>query len=147
MISLRFETLAPGDLDWAWAVYDVTTREQVEQSVDWTETRQREERLKGLATGSFEAIVDETGQRVGVLQVTDDGPELTIRHLEVLPTAQGRGVGTAVIESVIGRAAASGRAVSLRVLKVNPRARALYERLGFALVEERSRSIEMRLAP
>ncbi len=147
MTNLSFELLVETDIGWAWAVYEATTRKHIERAVDWTEERQREERLEGLRSGTFEAIVDETGERIGLQQVTDDGPELTIRHLELLPTAQGRGIGTAAIERVVARAAASKRAVSLRVLHVNPRARALYARLGFAVVEERSKSTEMRLVP
>lgn len=65
----------------------------------------------------------------------------------MLPAAQGRGVGTAAIEHVIARASASREVVMLRVLRVNPRARELYTRLGFAVVEERLHSIEMRLVP
>jgi ribosomal protein S18 acetylase RimI-like enzyme len=103
--------------------------------------------VAGLRSGSFEAIVDLQGRRVGLVEVTNDGAALTIRHLELLPSSQGQGVGTAVIEHVVERAKCAGRVVELRVLHVNPRARALYERLGFAVVAERSTSTEMRLDP
>jgi ribosomal protein S18 acetylase RimI-like enzyme len=135
------------DIDWAWDVYQATTQEHIVQVVDWTDQEQREERLAGLRSGSFEAIIDEAGERVGLVAVTDDGDELTIRHLELLPSVQGRGFGGAVIRTVIDRAATAGKTVSLRVLHVNPRARALYERLGFVVVEERAKSTEMCLLP
>ncbi|MBD8058392.1 GNAT family N-acetyltransferase [Cellulomonas sp. JH27-2] len=144
--SLTFEPLTEADIDWAWDVYEATTREHVEPVTDWTPEHQWAERLAGLRGGSFTAIVD-SGRRVGLAEVTDDGDELTIRHLEVLPAAQGRGIGSAAIEVIAARAAITGQSVSLRVLHVNPRARALYERLGFVVEDERATSTQMRLAP
>lgn len=146
MTDLRFERLTEDDLDWAWEVYEATTREHIEQVVPWTEDEQRAERLAGLRRGCFRAILGEDGERVGLIEVTDDDTELTIRHLELLPRTQGGGVGTAVIESVVARARSLGKSVSLRVLRVNPRARALYERLGFVVEQERVSSTQLRLS-
>lgn len=51
----------------------------------------------------------------------------------VAPEARGRGVGSALLGAVVGEAAARGlSAVRLDVIDTNPRARAFYERLGFA---------------
>lgn len=144
---LSLAPLTEMDFDWAWDLYQSTTQAHLAQVLDWTEDEQRMERLAGLRRGSFEAILDWSDGRVGLIEVTDDGADLTIRHLEIAPSAQGRGIGTEVINTVISRAARSGKGVFLRVLRVNPRARALYERLGFALVEERPESTEMRLVP
>lgn len=63
--------------------------------------------------------------------VAEDIPELTIG---VLPMYRGRGVGAALMQALIARARADGlRAISLSVEDGN-RARAPYERLGFAKV-------------
>lgn len=145
--ELTFVPLSEADLDWAWDVYRVTTQEHIEQVMDWSADKQRDVRLAGLRGGSFGAILDGTGRRVGLIETTDDGDELTIRHLELLPTAQGRGIGATVIRRVIARAAESGKSVSLRVLRVNARARVLYERLGFVVEEERVNSTQMRYIP
>lgn len=60
---------------------------------------------------------------------------LTIDGLAVLPSAQGRGVGTALVEAAVSRAATLGvDRVTLRVLAHNTAAQALYGRCGF--VEE-----------
>lgn len=54
----------------------------------------------------------------------------------VAPEARGRGVGTALLEAVCAEGARRGYgAVRLDVIDSNPRARALYERKGFAPVE------------
>lgn len=55
-----------------------------------------------------------------------------IDGLGVLPAAQGRGVGEALVRAAVERARAEGAAkVTLRVLGTNPTARRLYERCGF----------------
>lgn len=57
---------------------------------------------------------------------------LYICSMEVLPTFQCQGVGTAMFSALLERAAALGAPiVKLDVRMTNPRARALYERLGF----------------
>lgn len=57
-----------------------------------------------------------------------------IDGLGVLPAAQGRGVGEALVRAAVERARAEGAAkVTLRVLGTNPTARRLYERCGFAV--------------
>ena len=145
--EVTFERLSEADIEWAWTVYNKTTREHIERVVDWSEEKQRAERLAGLRGGAFEAILDQAGRRIGLVEATNDGDDITIRHLELLPDVQGRGIGTAVIRSIVTRATASGQAVTLRVLHVNPRARALYERLGFVTDEVRSASTQMRLEP
>jgi len=58
--------------------------------------------------------------------------QMLLDGLFVAPAARGRGVGTALIRAVIAEAEAGGlREVRLDVIDSNPRARALYARLGF----------------
>ena len=73
-------------------------------------------------------------ERVGfiVVRLQDDG--LLLDHIYLLPQAQGRGIGTAVLADVLARADASRvpvRVVALRDSDANR----FYRRHGFALVE------------
>ncbi len=55
--------------------------------------------------------------------------------LFVAPEARGQGVGSGLLEAIVAEAARRGYAeVRLDVIDSNPRARALYERCGFAAV-------------
>lgn len=69
---------------------------------------------------------------VGHGQLTSGaGPEL--RNLHVATTARGHGIGTALVRAVESHARVAGAiALSVGVADDNPRARALYERLGYA---------------
>ncbi|MBU2983111.1 GNAT family N-acetyltransferase [Lentibacter algarum] len=59
--------------------------------------------------------------------------------------ARGKGVGTALLEALFARAKSDGFShITLDVIDTNPRAKALYERLGFEAVSQESTSF-MRL--
>ncbi len=62
-----------------------------------------------------------------------------------LPEYQRRGVGSAVIKDVNREATEQELPVTLGVLKVNPRAQALYEKLGFVVNGETETHILMKL--
>lgn len=59
--------------------------------------------------------------------------ELVMDGIAVAPEARGTGIGTLLLDEIAAIAAESGHdRVRLDVIDVNPRARALYERRGFA---------------
>ena len=69
--------------------------------------------------------------------------ETELAGIQLRPDAQGRGLGTALVRSL----QEEGRPVTLGVERDNPRARALYERLGFALVGQDDRDHLLRWEP
>jgi len=61
-----------------------------------------------------------------------------LAHLGVSPVLRGQGIGRALLDELIRRGVQAGRSrMVLDVAVGNPRAQALYERLGFAVTEER----------
>jgi ribosomal protein S18 acetylase RimI-like enzyme len=75
-------------------------------------------------------IVEVNGEHIGMLDAEDRGDHLYVSRIEVAPEWQGRGIGAAVMAGVIS----DGRPVELHVFRANPKAHALYERLGFVEV-------------
>ena len=73
--------------------------------------------------------------------------ELVIASIQLLPEHQGRGIGTSLINVFLDEARDQGNDVTLQVLKVNGRARQLYERLGFSTVAETDTHVLMKAAP
>jgi ribosomal protein S18 acetylase RimI-like enzyme len=70
------------------------------------------------------------------------GQEAEIRMLAVAPDRRGRGIATALIRAAMDLARHEGRpALALCVISTNAGARALYERLGFARIPDRDRSL------
>jgi ribosomal protein S18 acetylase RimI-like enzyme len=86
------------------------------------------------------------GQDVGTLSVSEEEDELYVALISILPEFQGRGWGTAVLRQLIHDAQQSGKTVTLHVLKTNPEAQKLYERLGLQVVAEEEYKYKMQLA-
>lgn len=64
--------------------------------------------------------------------------ELYVAHLGVRPELRGEGIGAALVRHLLTRAIPGRhRRASLDVAVTNPRAQALYERLGFRMTDER----------
>jgi ribosomal protein S18 acetylase RimI-like enzyme len=100
----------------------------------------------------FDAVYDEgstsiicvEGRSVGWLSTTSRDDAIEIGHIYLLPMFQRRGIGTLLIQAIIGDARAAGLRVRLSTAKINP-AVALYKRLGFQLVGESEFKIYMEL--
>jgi GNAT superfamily N-acetyltransferase len=75
-------------------------------------------------------IIQCDGEEIGCIAVIDEADALLLEKLYILPSHQGRGIGTLLLTRLIERADVSERPIRLRVLRVNP-ARQLYERSGF----------------
>ena len=103
-------------------------REYVEPMHGWGDADfQRRFHAGWFEPDRLSIIEDDDGTAIGVLDVSDEGDHLYLGRIEVLPEAQGHGIGTAVVRDVLRR----GRTVRLHVFTNNVRARRFYERLGF----------------
>ncbi len=80
-------------------------------------------------------VVEHVGTPVGRLYLHWRAGELRIVDIALLPAARGRGIGGALLRTLMDVAAAQGKAVSIHVEQMNPAMR-LYQRLGFAKVGE-----------
>jgi len=91
-------------------------------------------------------IIAVGNSEVGWLQssVRDDG--LFVAQLFVDDPFQGQGIGTEVMNRLIGEASHLNQAVRLAVVKTNPALR-LYERLGFHITREDDRKFYMKRNP
>lgn len=112
-------------------------REVIEQTWGWNEDWQRRDFDRRFDEYDV-SIIEREDRAVAGLMLETKADSLYIHELQVLPEYQGRGVGTAVVRMVVERAAGLGRDVTLSVVRANPRAKQLYERLGFRVtgVEE-----------
>ncbi|WP_445443291.1 GNAT family N-acetyltransferase [Clavibacter sp. km1a] len=82
------------------------------------------------AGGSVLLVAWDGGRPLGSGQLDLRGAVPELRNLQVEEAARGRGVGTAIIREAERRIGPGGR-LTMGVGLDNPRARALYERLGY----------------
>jgi GNAT superfamily N-acetyltransferase len=104
------------------------------------------EQVSGDGSGSSIAVVEVDGEAAGRLRVVRRDGLVEIAGLQLLPAHQSRGVGRAIVESILADARAHGVPVELGVEKDNPRARGFWERCGFVYVGEDESEHRLRLA-
>ena len=81
-------------------------------------------------------VVLVAGAPVGRVCVERTEREVHLVDLALLPAATGRGLGSAIIESLKAEAQEAGLPLTLSVARDNTRAFTLYRRLGFEVVDE-----------
>lgn len=87
------------------------------------------------------------GEPLGRLYVGDEGDDVRIIEISLLPSVRGKGLGSRLVRAVVDHAAASGRGVALSTDPYNGRAWALYQRLGFAEIGRDAARIHLRRPP
>jgi ribosomal protein S18 acetylase RimI-like enzyme len=126
--NLRPARLA--DRDFLYALNKATMGEYVDAVWGWDDQEQVSFFDNRFQPDRWQ-VIQIDGQDIGVLIVEEQDDQIRLAWIEILPRWQGHGIGTAVIRSLMDDAASAGKALTLEVLHVNERARALYERLGF----------------
>lgn len=122
--STRKEELAP--LDWDASVKEAFLRQQFHAQDSYYRST--------FPNASYDLIID--GDDVlGRLYVDRGERAWLVLDIALLPKHRGHGIGTHLLEQVIGDAEAAGKAVQIHVEQFNP-ARTLYDRLGFRQVED-----------
>ncbi len=89
-------------------------------------------------------IISDGEDSVGRLYLSRGGVEWVLVNIAVFPERQRQGIGTRILQELIGEAKASGKAIRLHVARDNP-AVAWYRRRGFEDVQLKEPYIEMVL--
>lgn len=120
----------PADWTYIEALNERSYRDLVlRQFGAWNAAAQREKLDGKWRHGCYE-IVLLAGQRGGAFSLEEHPDHLFLADVQIAASAQGRGLGSRIVEEAVARARARRLPLRLRVLHLN-RARALYERLGF----------------
>ena len=139
-------TLRPAtteDADWLFTVRRETMRAYVESAFGiWDDAAQRERFDRSIEIANMQVIMVGR-QPAGLLHIERERERAFLANIQILPKFQNKGLGTAVIRSVLAEARQSGRTVTLQVLLVNERARQLYEKLGFLATSRTESHVRM----
>jgi ribosomal protein S18 acetylase RimI-like enzyme len=146
MEDVRLRPATTADDDFLYDLHRRTLGDVIEATWGpWDDDVQRQFHRAWFTPETVE-IVLVGGQPAGMIQAAPaDATTFFVSRIEIAPEVQGRGIGTALLRLVVGRAKEAGASVvELHVLGLN-RARELYERLGFEVVAEEHPKIRMRL--
>lgn len=144
--AVGLRAISPADQPFVREVF-ASTRDAELALVDWDEpTKQAfiDQQFQAQnvhystnhAGGQFDLIVVD-GEPVGRLYVRRTDDEVMLLDIAVLAAHRNRGVGTLLVRQLMDEAAQTRRRLTLHVEIFNDSARRLYDRLGFAPVEQR----------
>jgi len=143
--AIAYRPAAESDLPFLAGVYAATRTEEL-AATGWPRElqhaflmQQHEAQHAHYANVYPEAerlVIERGGEAIGRLYLIEWPANLRVIDVSLLPAARGQGIGEAILRDVGADAASRGKKVSIHVEKHNP-ARRLYERLGFAVVEDK----------
>ncbi len=91
-------------------------------------------------------LITRAGEPIGRIYLHRSAPEICVMEVSLLEVERGRGLGRALLDTVLDMATHERRAVTLHV-EPNNRARHLYERLGFVAAPLEGAYVPMRWTP
>ena len=143
MEGLKFRQAQATDSEFVFTVKRAAFREYVEQIWGWEDTYQRDLHNRRFAAQDIR-IIQFDGTDIGFLSTANTADTLNVDQIYILPEHQGRGIGGACMKRIIDDANLEQKSVTLQVLKINPRATAFYQRLGFTIVDENTTHFQMK---
>ncbi len=146
MDNLRLRKATADDSEFAYEVKKAAFRKYVEKVWGWDEEEQRQLHKKRFASQDFQ-VIEVSGIDVGIFSMVRQPDCLRVNQMFILPEYQNKGIGEACMMNIIEDAEASKIPVRLRVLKVNSRAMAFFQRLGFESIGASDTHILMERLP
>jgi len=150
-----FRPIRPDDEAFLYEVYTSTRLDEL-AVVDWDEahtaallhqqfTAQHQFYQERYTQTDF-LIILRDAVPVGRLYVARWQDEIRIVDIALLPPYRNTGIGTAILRGILAEAAVAHQPVRIHVEKFNPALR-LYERLGFAPIEDKGVYLFMEWSP
>jgi ribosomal protein S18 acetylase RimI-like enzyme len=132
-LSFALRAATEADSGFLWYLTTTTMRDYVAAVGVWDEVWQ-EQKFRSQYVASKWQIIVVGGSRAGGICLDRNGSAIYVTDIQILPEYQRRGIGSTVLRDLIADAAARDVPLALSVLRSNPDARRLYERLGFSAV-------------
>jgi GNAT superfamily N-acetyltransferase len=135
MDRLTLRRAGPDDSEFAYRARRAAFKEYVDKAGGWDEDEEHRLHQRRFGAQDFR-IISFAGVDIGVLALVTVPDCVKMNQIFLLPEHQGQGIGGECMMRVLEEARGLGVPVRLRVLKVNPRALAFYQRLGFTRTGE-----------
>ena len=143
MHLLRMRAATQDDLALTYAITEDAMRAYVEETWgNWDEEEQLQKHRTNFTPETYKIILVKN-EVAGLVAVEEFPSHVWLVKLYLLETYRGQGIGSQVLQDVQKRATAQGKPVTLRVLRVNKRARELYAKHGFKVTEESAERLHM----
>jgi len=129
-LQIKAQSLKPYiDLIWGW---------DDQQQYDYHEKNYRPEDIRMIL------LKDE---EVGYLEVTETEEFIWLKNIFIVEDHQNKGIGGDILKQELKDAGLKNKPIRLHVFKINKKAQALYERLGFRVVGKKDLKLVMQATP
>jgi GNAT superfamily N-acetyltransferase len=145
MADFEFRHIQPQDRAFCWMIYREAMQPLTAQLMQWNEETQRRGIEAALSDDDASILVADDAD-AGWLHVIETRRDIHLGHLYLAPPSRNHGLGTKFLRWMGERAKRKDKGFTLEVLK-NNRARALYERLGFRIIQTSALKYTMQLGP
>ena len=142
--TVSFRPVQPNDTAFLYEVYTSTRADEL-KAWGWDQAQQaaflqmqfaaQQQHYAFMEDEAEQQIILGDGQAIGRLIVMRREREIVLADIALLPPHRNAGIGTQLIQRLQVEAAQTLRPVRLQVEKTN-RARRLYERLGFSVIDD-----------
>jgi len=122
------------DFDFVYELKKIAYREYIEQTWGWDDEFQIKFHRENFSARNTN-IIKAGDKPIGTVDVKEGETNIFISGLYILPEFQSKGIGSTIIKDLIKKAEAKKKRLELEVLRVNTKAKKLYERLGFLTAE------------
>jgi ribosomal protein S18 acetylase RimI-like enzyme len=110
----------------------------------WDESNERAQFREQLQLHHTQ-IIENDDMTIGFLMTPERDRDIQLHTICIVPEMPGCGFGSSIIRELLDEASARRLGIMVSVLKANPAARSLYERLGFVVTDESTHHHHMRL--
>lgn len=145
-MCMRLTPASITDQDALFVLHEQLFRHHIERIWGWDDAWQRTNFLKEWEE-SITELIHHDGENAGYLQIRPEPDHHYLLGISIHPDFQGRGLGTAVMETLQQRAALQQFPLRLSVFRTNPRVIAFYQRLGFRTEAETETGCRMVWEP
>jgi ribosomal protein S18 acetylase RimI-like enzyme len=152
---VRLRPVEEADRPFLVELYGSTRAEELAR-VNWDDATKRafvehqfaaqDQHYRANYPGATLDVIEVDSERAGRLYVHRGPSDIRIMDIALAPGFRGRGIGSALLRSLMDEADASGRKLSIHVEMTNP-ARSLYARLGFEPAGEHGVYVLMERPP
>ena len=129
---IRFRNATDADFDLIFQIKRKSIKPYIEKIWGWDDAVQLEFHNEDFKSEKIKIIIDESNDAIGLIIAIENKTHIYLQSLLLCDNVQGKGIGTEILHHLIKQAKSKSKQIKLQVFKVNKRAKALYERLGFS---------------
>ena len=143
MPSVRYRAATREDVQIAFEITEDAMRGYVEETWGTWDAKEQLQKHQTNFTHETHRLIEVEDEIAGLVAVEDFPSHLWLVKLYILQKYRNQGIGSQVLQMVVKDASAQAKPVTLRVLRVNKRAQALYVKHGFHITEESPERLHM----